>query len=69
MEMCYRRKDGGPVWVIQNVSLIKEEDGVQVAEGTLVDITERHLLEDKLRQSQKMEAVGRLAPARRRCCP
>ena len=61
LEMCYRRKDGNPVWVIQNVSLVKEEDGTHVAEGTLVDITERHLLEEKLRQSQKMEAVGRLA--------
>jgi PAS domain S-box-containing protein len=61
LEMCYRHKDGSPVWVIQNVSLSKEQDGTEVAEGTLVDITDRHDLEEKLRQSQKMEAVGRLA--------
>jgi PAS domain S-box-containing protein len=60
-EMCYRHKDGRPVWVIQNVVVLKEEDGSTVVEGTVVDITERHLLEEKLRQSQKMEAVGRLA--------
>jgi PAS domain S-box-containing protein len=53
-EICYRHKDGSSVWVIQNVILLKEEDGNTVVEGTLVDITERHLLEEKLRQSQKM---------------
>jgi len=61
MEMCYRHKEGSPVWVIQNVSLVKEADGKQVAESTVVDVTDRHDLEEKLRQSQKMEAVGRLA--------
>jgi PAS domain S-box-containing protein len=60
-EVCYRHKDGSTVWVIQNVISTKDEDGNTVVEGTVVDVTYRHLLEDKLRQSQKMEAVGRLA--------
>ncbi|MBI5772019.1 MAG: PAS domain S-box protein [Verrucomicrobia bacterium] len=32
-----------------------------VVHGYAVDVTERHELEEKLRQSQKMEAIGRLA--------
>ena len=60
-EMCYRRKDGGLVWTLQNVLLSHDEAGNPVTEGTVVDITERHKLEEQFLQAQKMEAVGRLA--------
>jgi PAS domain S-box-containing protein len=56
-----RRKDGSPVWVIQNVSLLADEDGEEMLLGTVFDVTERRRLEEQLLQSQKMEAVGRLA--------
>ena len=56
-----RRKDGSPIWVIQNVELLTDEDGEEMLLGTVFDVTERKRLEEQLLQSQKMEAVGRLA--------
>ena len=56
-----RRKDGSPIWVIQNVELLTDEGGEETLLGTVFDVTERRRLEEQLLQSQKMEAVGRLA--------
>jgi two-component system, cell cycle sensor histidine kinase and response regulator CckA len=61
VETCYRHKSGRLVWAIQNVTLVKDREGNDVSEGTVVDITERHALQERLRQAEKMEAVGRLA--------
>ena len=62
LEVGLRRTDGRPVWVLGSASLIESEDGKSASiEGTLIDITERKRLEQRLRQSAKMEAVGRLA--------
>ncbi|MGE5414399.1 MAG: PAS domain S-box protein [Syntrophomonadaceae bacterium] len=57
-----RRKDGSLVWVVENVSLLpSDEERGEVLLGTVFDMTERRRLEEQLLQSQKMEAVGRLA--------
>ena len=62
-EVSWRRKDGTPIGVRITAHMIAdfEGSGVTCFEGIAEDITERRALEEQLRQSQKMEAVGRLA--------
>lgn len=53
-------KDGREIEVEASVSYIKYKDGI-ATQGILRDITERKVLEEQLRQSQKLEAIGTLA--------
>ncbi len=55
------RKDGSKMWVCANVRVISKAGVVVRYEGTNEDVSQRKLLEDELRQAQKMEAVGQLA--------
>ncbi len=63
------RKDGELRWVTDNIILYKSDSGdLMYYDGVVKDITERkkaevekHKLEEQLRQSHKMEAIGTLA--------
>jgi two-component system, cell cycle sensor histidine kinase and response regulator CckA len=57
----YQHKDGRWVWIHDRALTTWESDGVAYADGILSDVTALKHLEDQLRQSQKMEAVGRLS--------
>src|SRR6185295_16114401 len=56
------RPDGTIRWVHEQAHIRRDAKGRAMRMvGTVQDVTDRRLLEDELRQSQKMEAIGRLA--------
>jgi PAS domain S-box-containing protein len=58
---CKHRKKDGKVFEVELISHQFDHAGRRVRLVVAQDISERHLLEQQLRQATKMEAVGRLA--------
>ena len=62
LELIRMRKDGTPINVSLTISPINDFAGKLTAVSVIArDVSEHKRLEDQLRQSQKMDAVGRLA--------
>jgi diguanylate cyclase (GGDEF)-like protein/PAS domain S-box-containing protein len=52
-ETRLRKKDGTPVWLLENVTLLGGGIEPEILEGTLIDISDRKLAEDALRESER----------------
>jgi len=61
-EEVAKRKDGKTIYLVSNeIGIFNDKGELVQIKGYLFDDTERRLLEDQLRQSQKMESIGTLA--------
>ena len=56
-------RDGSERWLLDRFTLLKDEDGAPVAqEGVLLDVTDQHRVEERLRASQReLELHARIA--------
>lgn len=62
VQFALRRKNGSTVIVEEHARAVKDESGnVLFYEGTLIDVTEKKVLERQLLQAQRLESVGTLA--------
>jgi len=61
-ELCNRKKSGEMYWVFATIFPVTDDNGtVTQFIGIQEDITSRRVIEEQLRQAQKLEAIGQLA--------
>jgi diguanylate cyclase (GGDEF)-like protein/PAS domain S-box-containing protein len=57
-EMRFRRKNGDAAWAMLNASLVDDDSGIaSMVEGTLVDITERKVAEERVQSLAYYDAL------------
>ncbi len=61
VELRMRRRDGKSVWVLANLTLHQAAGGEVRIENTVIDVSDRKVLEQQLWQAQKLDALGGLA--------
>jgi len=61
VEYRIQRKDGEWIWLHDRSVATYEKDGVLYADGVFSDVTERKHIEERLRQSERLAAIGELA--------
>jgi PAS domain S-box-containing protein len=62
VDALWQRQDGTPIMVRLSGRPVRRPDGsVEGFDMLVEDVTERHRLEEQLRQAQKIEAIGQLA--------
>ncbi len=61
-EVEFRRRDGSTFWGRVSSTTVRGLDGSVLSyDGAIADVTARRQLEERLRQSQRLESVGQLA--------
>ena len=59
-EARLKKKDGSPMWALQNMAIVEDETQGTVIEGTFIDITERKMVEEKMKAAKDAaEAANR----------
>jgi len=61
VEYRIRRRDGEWIWLHDRSVAAYEKDGLLYADGVFSDITERKQMEERVRQSERLAAIGELA--------
>ncbi|MBV8519150.1 MAG: EAL domain-containing protein [Acidobacteria bacterium] len=51
-EVRLRHRAGHPIWLLESVHIVPAENGDEILEGTVIDITDRKLAETALRESE-----------------